>query len=124
MTGSHGTMSTQNERIAEVQALFRAGNDRMLEWEENREAAIHGERLTFLCECGRRSCHDRVRLTADEYEAVRADASRFIVAHGHELPEAEAVVERHDQYFVVEKHQDVRDMVERMDLRRPGPADP
>jgi hypothetical protein len=70
-----------------------------------------------------RSCHDHVRVTGEEYEAVRADARRFIVVPGHELPQAETVVERHKQYFVVEKHEEVRDLVERMDLRRDAPDD-
>src|SRR3954469_21596167 len=77
-----------------------------------------------FCECGRRRCRDHVHLTIDEYEAVRADPRRFIVVPGHELLAAETVVERHDQYFVVEKPEEVRALVERMDLRRDGPDDP
>ena len=51
-------------------------------------------------------------------EAVRANPRRFIVLAGHDFPEAEDVVEVHDGYVVVEKHEDVVDLVERMDLRR------
>ena len=47
-------MPTPNERIAEVEVLFRAGNERMMEWAENRERAAGGEQLVFFCECGRR----------------------------------------------------------------------
>jgi hypothetical protein len=118
-------MASYKQRIAETEALFRAGNDRMIAWQESRDAARRGERLTFFCECGRRHCGEQVRLTAEEYEAVRANAMRFIVAPGHELPDVEdVVVERHDRYLVVEKHEDVRDVVERMDLRNSGPHDP
>src|SRR3954471_12985014 len=117
-------MSTQNERVAEIEVLYRAGNDRMLAWEERQAAAIRGERLLFFCECGRRRGRDHVHLTIGEYQAVRADPRRFIVVPGHELLAAETVVERHDQYFVVEKPEEVRALVERMDLRRDRPDDP
>jgi hypothetical protein len=119
-------MTGDKQRIAEIEALFRAGNDRMMAWEE-RQGAGRGERLTFFCECGRRRCRQHVHLTTDEYEAVRVESRRFIVAPGHELPDAEDVVERHDRYFVVEKHEDVWPLVRRMDLRtdtgdRPQPS--
>jgi hypothetical protein len=39
--------------------------------------------LTIVCECGRRGCLERVRITRDEYEAVRADARHFVVSFGH-----------------------------------------
>jgi hypothetical protein len=118
------SMTGDRQRIAEIEALFRAGNDRMMGWEERRQAAVRGERLTFFCECGRRRCREHVHLTADEYEAVRVESRRFIVAPGHELPAAENVVERHDRYFVVEKHEEVWAIVERMDLRTDPGDDP
>jgi hypothetical protein len=117
-------MATRRERIAEIEVLFRAGNERMRAWPENEERAARGERLVFLCECGRRRCPASVRLTGPEYEAVRADPARFVIAHGHEFPDAEDVVEEHEGYVVVSKHDDVRALVERMDLRRPDSDDP
>src|SRR4051794_7319092 len=114
-------MTTRNQRIAEIEVLFRAGNDRMYLWEENQVLVAQGKRLWFLCECGDRTCRKRLQLTGSQYEAVRADASQFVVAPGHELPEAEDVIEVHADHLVVRKHEDVRDLVERMDLRRGGP---
>ena len=111
-------MSTSNERIAEVEVLFRAGNERMMQWPENQERAARGEKLVVFCECGRRGCNAQVRLTGPQYEAVRADARRFVIAPGHELLAAEDVVEDRPGYGVVQKHEDVRALVERMDLRR------
>jgi len=40
-----------------------------------------------------------------EYQAIRAEATRFAVLPGHELPEVESVVKRHPTYLVVEKRQ-------------------
>ena len=117
-------MTNREERIAEIEVLFRAGNERMAAWPENQERAARGETLVFFCECGRRRCPAQVRLTGPEYEAVRSDAARFVIAHGHEFPEAEDVVEQHAGYVVVQKHEDVRGLVERMDLRRGGFDDP
>jgi hypothetical protein len=116
-------MATRNERIAEIEALFRAGNDRMMAWPENEERARRGETLTFLCECADSRCRKPVRLTAAQYEAVRGDPRRFLVAQGHEITEAEDVVEQHDGYMVVRKHEDVGDLVRRLNLRYPSADD-
>jgi hypothetical protein len=122
--GTTAPMASRQERIAEIEVLFRAGNERMMAWPENQERAALGERLVLFCECGRRRCPARLQLTAAEYEAVRADASRFVVAQGHEFAEAEDVVEEHEGYVVVRKHDDVRALVERMDFRRSDADDP
>ena len=115
-------MATRNERIAEIEALFRAGNDRMMAWPENEARAALGETVTFLCECADRRCRKLVQLTAAQYEAVRTDPRRFLVARGHEITEAEEVVEEQDGYVVVRKHEDVADLVRRLNLRY-SPAD-
>ena len=73
--------------------------------------------IGFLCECGRLGCNVVVELTADEYETVRANPRRFFLVDGHEVPEAETVVERHERYSVVEKHADVAPIAERTDPR-------
>jgi hypothetical protein len=96
-------MASRHERIAEMEVLFRAGNERMMAWPENQERAALGEPFVLFCECGRRRCPARLELTAPEYEAVRADPSRFVIAHGHEFPEAEDVIEEHERYVVVRK---------------------
>jgi hypothetical protein len=42
-------------------------------------------------------------LTFPEYEAVRADPHRFVLAPGHELPGVEVVIEATPGHVVVEK---------------------
>ena len=37
----------------------------------------------FYCECADPKCFERVFLTADEYEAIRADSTHFVVVEGH-----------------------------------------
>ena len=47
---------------------------------------------------------DRITLKPAEYEWVRANPARFVLAPGHAAPELEHVVEREDEHVVVEKH--------------------
>ena len=115
--GTASGMASRVERIAENEAAFRVANDRIREWPENEEASAP-EGILFLCECGSANCFERVTLTQSEYEAVRADSAHFAVLPGHEMPEAEHVVEVHDAFVVVEKEDDVRDIVEDTDPRR------
>lgn len=57
----------------------------------------------FVCECAVIGCNAVIELTLPEYERVRRDPHRFLIAPGHELAEVERVVERHDDHAVVEK---------------------
>jgi hypothetical protein len=75
--------------------------------------------LTFVCECGRLGCNKLIQLTRAEYEDIRENPRRFAILAGHEIPEAEEIVERHDRYLVVEKAGDPEaEIVEHTDPRR------
>jgi predicted ThiF/HesA family dinucleotide-utilizing enzyme len=78
-----------------------------------------GRVVTFLCECGRLGCNQLIQLSRAEYEAVRGDPRRFAIVPGHEIPDAEDVVERHERYAVIEKHPETDDIVKPTDPRRP-----
>jgi hypothetical protein len=56
-----------------------------------------------FCECGRAQCGERVAMTVEEYDGVRASPTTFLVAPGHELEDVERVVGTTDRYRVVEK---------------------
>lgn len=93
----------RQKRAARNEDLFRQVNERLHDL-----AVIAGpsEPLEkFVCECEQTSCSLLVELFAGEYRAVRADDSRFLVfpEPWHTNPELEAVVERSDRYWVVEK---------------------
>jgi hypothetical protein len=60
-----------------------------------------------VCECGNASCREGVPLSRGEYLAVRGHPRHFAVVPGHEIPDVETVVERHDGYLVIEKPADV-----------------
>lgn len=63
----------------------------------------HSETAVFVCECGYVDCSTTIALPIDEYEAVRTDFDRFLLAPGHEIAEVDAVVERYPSYLVVVK---------------------
>ena len=55
----------------------------------------------LLCECGRTDCDARLEVPADVYDVVRHEGHRYVVAPGHEEPEAEEVVAGAPTYLVV-----------------------
>ena len=57
----------------------------------------------YRCECSDGLCADVVSLTRVEYEAVRADGLRFIIAADHENPELDRLVAAHGRYSIVAK---------------------
>jgi len=101
------------ERLGLNEAAFRKVN-------EGIEAGSDHNRLTFACECGVLGCNQLLQLSRGEYEAVRAHSRRFLLLPGHELSDVERVIERHDNYLVVEKVGDAGDIAERTDPRRDG----
>ena len=102
------------QRVAMNEATFRKVNEGMKDGQ-------HGsDLLSFVCECGRLHCTRIIQLTREEYEGVRGNPRRFAIVDGHEIPEVEEVVERHDRYFVVEKTgAPEAEIVEHTDPRRP-----
>lgn len=90
-------------RAAENESTFRAINERM------RGADALHERRTALreivCECPQLDCTELVLLTADEYELVRSEGERFVVAPSkdHVLADVERVVATRERFWVVEK---------------------
>jgi hypothetical protein len=44
-----------------------------------------------------------VTITVDEFREAARVPNRLLVARGHEVPEADAVVERVDAYFIVDR---------------------
>ena len=104
----------EKQRVAMNEATFRKVNEGMEAGQDDSGL------LTFVCECGRLKCTKLIKLTRPEYERVREDPRRFAIVDGHEILEAEAIVERHDRYLVVEKSGDpVAEIVEHTDPRRP-----
>jgi hypothetical protein len=110
----------QEARAARSQSLFRNVNERVREINEG-----FGEILPlgdWICECADDGCAERMELTHDEYEAIRANPRRFFVVPStdHVFDSVEAVVDRHDRYWVVEKRGVAGDLAARVDPRSGG----
>jgi len=102
------------QRVAMNEATFRKVNEGMEAGQESSGL------LNFVCECGRLHCTKLIGLERAEYEAIRQNPRRFAIVDGHEILEAEEIVERHDRYLVVEKKGDPEsEIVEHTDPRQP-----
>ena len=96
--------------MAENEGRFRAINERL---RDDLEAVTdEAETLRFVCECGNASCGEAIPLPMPDYQAVRAHPLHFAVTPGHEIPDVETVVQRHDGYLVVEKPSEVADLLQ------------
>jgi hypothetical protein len=88
-------------RAAKNQSLFREVNERVEELNES--FRIFTEVGDWVCECANGTCIERLPMTLPEYTALRSDGNRFAVKPGHEQPDVEAIVDRHEHYLVVAK---------------------
>ena len=105
---------------ARTQSLFRDVNERVKEI--NSAFAEHLPLGDWVCECADNACTERIALTSQAYEAVRADPKRFIVAPSddHVFEEIEDVVERTERFWVVEKEGPAGELAAKVDPRRIG----
>jgi len=100
------------DSIARNEGLLRTVNqqiERLSTDLDDRSWTTDG-RIEFHCECGN-GCDARLRLSPEEYDRVHQERDRFVVAHGHESPEIEVVVERNERYAVVDKLPSVEPLV-------------
>ena len=102
------------ERLAYNEAAYRRLNEGI---ERGHAEDPPSRQVGFRCECARLGCNAIVLLSKVEYEAVRGDGRRFFMLDGHELPEIEDVVERHERYVVVEKREHAGATAETVDPR-------
>jgi hypothetical protein len=106
-------MSERGNRLARNEAMFRSVNERV---EEVVQPGAE-EEIDFLCECGDSGCGEKMTLTRQEYEQVRADGAQFAVYPGHDIPTVEEVVLRAERFFVVRKHPHEAEIAEKTDPR-------
>jgi hypothetical protein len=109
--------STSEARMAENEATFRDANEQI---QRRARPLDFDERIPFLCECGEPTCQEIIRLTLDEYEGARAESTTFFVVPGHEKAAAPSadVVERSDNYLVIDKDGVAGEIAERRDPRQ------
>src|SRR4051794_24911508 len=107
-------MDQSEARKATNESLFREGNERI---EETARHFSLPDRLQFVCECSDVTCSDRITLSIEEYEEVRAAPERFAIALHHDDAEVDRVVETREGYAVVEKVGAAREIAKAQDPR-------
>lgn len=105
----------RRERIARNEAAYRDLNEQIAGGPG--ESPRFRRRLLLVCECGDADCTKAMHVGIAEYEGTRAHAARFLVLPGHEIPDAERVVERGESFLVVEKVGSAQDVAESLDAR-------
>lgn len=90
---------SEEARIARTESVFRHVNERIAETAEG----VETDETVFVCECSDPDCQHRLEVPLATYEEVRADATRFLVAEGHEEPGYERVLKKRRGYAIVEK---------------------
>jgi hypothetical protein len=91
--------TAEEARIARTETVFRHVNERIAETADR----FGSDETEFVCECADPGCQHRLAVPLEEYEHVREDGTRFLVAQGHELPQYERVLKKRRGYAIVEK---------------------
>jgi hypothetical protein len=87
-------------RDAELQCAVRDANELVERANVTRPAGA--TRRAMRCECGDPRCRARVAPTHDEYEAVRASGSHFLIDVNHENPESAWVLRESSAFAVID----------------------
>ena len=95
-------MASVEERLARNEVMFRAINERIRDLARRFDVA--SEPVAFICECSDETCVEKVSLSLDQYDEMRALPARFAVMPGHEAtPLVERVVFRSPGFVLVRK---------------------
>ena len=109
------TGDVRDERAARNESPFREHNESV---EMDRAIDQRSAFAEWICECADEACAVPVQLTVAEYEAVRADATHFLVAPGEvHVTDIDRVVKREERYWIVEKRGRAAEVSERFDPR-------
>jgi hypothetical protein len=114
-------MDERERRFAENEMMLRSVNEGIEQIGEELFADGSNEPKVwdFLCECHHVECRERIAMTREEYEAIRANGRRFVVAPSaeHVNMDVENVVDMSTRYWVVEKTDEAGELAEAGDPR-------
>ena len=97
---SNSSNGARPERLARNEVIFRDVNESIAQLAAGFD---EDDGYQFICECADAQCLERLTLTRQQYERVRADATTFFVTPGHEDDEIDEVIERRPGFWVVRK---------------------
>src|SRR6266511_3644935 len=102
MATENGNRAEREARAARNEALFREVNEQIERLGKEAGFGPDGH-LDFTCECLVDSCTTTISMTVDEYEVVRRYGTHFFLVPGHETLDVERIVERSNDYVIIEK---------------------
>jgi hypothetical protein len=84
---------------ARTESAFREVNEAIA----TTAARFNAEETDFVCECADPECAHRLTVDLEDYEEVRAEPTRFLLAPGHGDAAVERVVDRRGGFDIVQK---------------------
>ncbi len=99
--GEEHPIEQHKKRVVENEILFRDVNERLKGVSEGFGDVL--PEFEIICECGDAGCTERISMTLNEYEQLRADGKQFAIRPGHEFLDIETIVGDHGGYLVVRK---------------------
>jgi hypothetical protein len=113
-----------SDQGGDISSEIRAARNESVLRDLNERLEAHNEWLNerfaeWVCECANDECTTPVDLSIEEYERVRSEPARFLVApeEQHVSPDVERVVQREQRYWVVEKIGIGAEVSEKLDPR-------
>ena len=94
--------SEWQDQEARNETVFRDLNEWTLEANDER-LGLDRPADTYLCECGDRRCTEPIDITRAEYEEIRTEPLRFLIALNHENPDSDTVLLENPRFATVEK---------------------
>jgi hypothetical protein len=91
----------RQRRVGLNEAVFREVNEQI----EDVARRFDVNALDLICECGNPLCIERIAMSRNDYEQVRADPLQFAMAPGHEDESVERVIARDKSFHLVRKHE-------------------
>ena len=107
-------MRSEELRIAKTESAFRDVNERIADSAQQ----IGLQQAALVCECADPECGQTIEAPLEDYEDVRSDGARFLIAPQHEEIEHEQVVETRSGYRIIEKLRAVGSAARRLNPRR------
>jgi hypothetical protein len=107
-------VKSEELRIAKTESAFREVNERIADSAQE----IGLQQAALVCECADPECGQTIDAPLEDYEEVRSDGARFLIAPQHEEIGHERVVETRPGYRIIEKLRAVGSAARRLNPRR------
>lgn len=102
------------QRIALNEDAFRKVNEAI---RRAAEGVPSEEPIDFVCECGNKECKETITVSPSHYQVARKDPACFIILPAHAISDAEEVIKKRDNHWIVKKTGFAKELAEELDNR-------